>query len=208
MALSKNKSREHKLRSRKTNVGGVNATEKIYVGGYLLREAASGVVTKAVAAGNVPLGVVVESMFPDDPDKALTAAYDNTSGADGVVASLDDGCVRTVRYTSDGEYAFAVASGTPKVGDPAYLVDDDNVTTVASVTGIIAGEFTRPAPGGGWFVDIEKRRVAGETFTPQATETDLAAITGGEAPTETEYNLVVTKVNAIIAKLEAAGIFV
>lgn len=42
---------------------------------------------------------------------------------------------------------------------------------------------------------------------PQATIADLAAITGGESPTEAEHNLVVTKVNAILAALEAAGVF-
>lgn len=35
---------------------------------------------------------------------------------------------------------------------------------------------------------------------------DLAAITGGESPTEAEHNLVVTKVNAIITALEQQGI--
>jgi hypothetical protein len=41
----------------------------------------------------------------------------------------------------------------------------------------------------------------------QATIADLAAITGGESPTEAEHNLVVSKVNAILAALETAGIF-
>lgn len=35
---------------------------------------------------------------------------------------------------------------------------------------------------------------------------NLNAITGGEAPTEAEYNLVVTKVNAILAALRSSGI--
>lgn len=35
---------------------------------------------------------------------------------------------------------------------------------------------------------------------------DAVAITGGEAPSEAEYNLLVTKINAIIAALEEAGI--
>jgi len=41
----------------------------------------------------------------------------------------------------------------------------------------------------------------------QATIADLAAISGGESPTEAEHNLVVSKVNAILAALEAAGVF-
>ena len=35
---------------------------------------------------------------------------------------------------------------------------------------------------------------------------DLAAITGGESPTEAEHNLIVTKVNAILTALESIGI--
>jgi hypothetical protein len=35
---------------------------------------------------------------------------------------------------------------------------------------------------------------------------DLAAITGGESPTEAEYNLVVTKVNAILTALRNSGV--
>ena len=41
---------------------------------------------------------------------------------------------------------------------------------------------------------------------PQAAEADLAAITGGDAPTEAEHNAVRTKINAILAKLRTAGI--
>lgn len=44
------------------------------------------------------------------------------------------------------------------------------------------------------------------TVTRQPTIADLTAITGGESPTEAEHNLVVTKVNAILAALEAAGV--
>jgi hypothetical protein len=40
----------------------------------------------------------------------------------------------------------------------------------------------------------------------QATIADLAAISGGESPTEAEHNLVVSKVNAILAALEAAKV--
>lgn len=42
--------------------------------------------------------------------------------------------------------------------------------------------------------------------SPQANIADLVAITGGESPTEAEHNLIVTKVNAILTALEAAGI--
>lgn len=45
-----------------------------------------------------------------------------------------------------------------------------------------------------------------KSIPQQATIADLAAITGGEAPTEAEHNLVVAKVNAILAALDAAGV--
>jgi hypothetical protein len=34
---------------------------------------------------------------------------------------------------------------------------------------------------------------------------DLTAITGGEAPTEAEHNLIITKVNALLAALRTSG---
>lgn len=45
-----------------------------------------------------------------------------------------------------------------------------------------------------------------ERFEDNVVIADLVAITGGEAPTEVEYNLIVTKVNAILAALRGAGI--
>lgn len=44
------------------------------------------------------------------------------------------------------------------------------------------------------------------TLTPEADIADLTAITGGESPTEAEHNLIVTKVNAILDVLDAAGL--
>lgn len=175
MALSKNKIREHKVHTRAINEAPVNAGSTIYVGGFICREAATGVIIPgADVAGLVPLGVAVEPMFPDDPDKALSAAYNNATGADGTVTG--SGSERAVRYDQVGEYAFAVDSGTPKVGDPAYLIDDDTVDTAVNTSGIVAGVFTRPAPGGGWFVDIAKMRVGSlEAVVPQA---DIADLTG------------------------------
>lgn len=39
-----------------------------------------------------------------------------------------------------------------------------------------------------------------------AAVTNATAITGGEAPTEAEYNALVTKFNDLLAKLRAAGL--
>lgn len=46
---------------------------------------------------------------------------------------------------------------------------------------------------------------AGASEGTQAAIADLVAITGGEAPTEAEHNLIVTKVNAILAMLRVVG---
>ena len=45
-----------------------------------------------------------------------------------------------------------------------------------------------------------------ESVAPSAAIADLVAITGGEAPTEAEYNLVVTKVNALLAAARTQGV--
>lgn len=200
--------RQNKAHQRAINVAPVNAGSVIYVGAYLCREAATGVVVPgADTAGLVPLGVVVETMFPDDEATTLTAALDNTDGADGTITVSNglDVMARVVRYDQQGEYAFAVESGTPKVGDVAYLFDDNTVDTAATTNGIIAGHFTRPAPNGGWFVDISKRgilaagaggagvtapaagsKVAGGSIAldgtnPTAIVTGLATVTGFSA---------------------------
>jgi hypothetical protein len=200
--------RQNKAHQRALNVAPANAGSVFYVGAYLCREAATGVVIPgADTAGLVPLGVVVEPMNNDDPDFNLTAHLDNTAGADGTitVAGNLDTMVRVVRYDQQGEYAFAVESGTPKVGDIAYLFDDNTVDTAATTNGIIAGHFTRPAPNGGWFVDISKRgilsagaggagvtaptagsRVAGGSIAldgsnPTAIATGLTTVTGFSA---------------------------
>jgi hypothetical protein len=44
------------------------------------------------------------------------------------------------------------------------------------------------------------------TALPIAAIANLTAITGGDAPTEAEHNLIVTKVNALLAALRTAGI--
>jgi hypothetical protein len=43
-------------------------------------------------------------------------------------------------------------------------------------------------------------------LTPESSIADAVAITGGEAPTEAEYNLLVTKINTILDVLDAAGL--
>ncbi|HVF61668.1 MAG TPA: hypothetical protein VNJ70_17820 [Thermoanaerobaculia bacterium] len=161
--LAKSIVRQHKVHERKLNVAPADAGKVFWVGAYLVREAATGLAIPGVdAAGVKPLGVVVENEFD-----SLTglAHLDNTLGADGVLTGRTS--ERVVKYDQTGEFAYAVTgAATPKVQDPAYLVDDNTVTAVApgvgqpSVNGIIAGHFTRPAPAGGWFIDISRRGIA------------------------------------------------
>ena len=42
--------------------------------------------------------------------------------------------------------------------------------------------------------------------TQAATIADVAALTGGESPTEAEFNALATKFNAVLAALEGVGI--
>lgn len=214
-ALAKNYARPHKLHERAVNLAPVNEGSKIYVGAYLTREAATGVVVPGTdAVGNVPLGVVVESMFPDDPDLARAAAYDNTSGADGTVDG-DEG-VRAVRYDQAGEYAFVVEDGTPKVGAPAYLVDDNTVTINPAETtaAIVAGVFTRPAPNGPsgavfWYIDISRRGLLSGVQSAAVADAETAhALNSTFSDTEVEGALdaLGTGLNEIRDALVAAGI--
>ena len=53
--------------------------------------------------------------------------------------------------------------------------------------------------------DVVDERLDGVTAENTAIA-NLVAITGGEVPTETEHNLVVTKVNAVLTALRSSGI--
>lgn len=56
--------------------------------------------------------------------------------------------------------------------------------------------------------DVSTEVIEGEGGVGEnnAAIADLVALTGGESPTEAEHNLVVTKVNAILAALRNNGI--
>jgi len=191
MALSANKIRKHKLHERAINTAPVDDGKKVFVGAYLCREAATGVcIPGADASGLVPLGVVVEPLFPDNPDLAITAAYDNTAGPDGVVTGTS--AARAVNYDQRGEYEFKLHSGsaTPKIGQLAYLKDDDEVSTT-STHHVIAGIFTRPGPSGGWFVDIGKRGVH-VGLTTGASSGAIASLTGSVGTANDAMTMVTT----------------
>lgn len=158
-ALAANARRDRSQDPADINHCPVNAGSKIYVGSIVVREAATGVVVPATdAAGVVPLGVAVAARLPDDPDLAIDAAYDNTDGADGTITGSTK--ARCVDVDGAGLWAFAT-TGTPKVGAPAYISDDNTVQVAANTYGAIIGVFVRPAPRSGqWLVDITKRRGA------------------------------------------------
>lgn len=120
----------------------VNSGSVIYAGALVVREAAADVaVPGADTASCVFLGVAVDEL-------------DNTSGADGSVTST--AAARAVRVDRKGPWAFAISGSTPKRGDSAYIVDDNTVALVGTPTNdILVGKFLRPAPAGGWYVDIE-----------------------------------------------------
>ena len=172
-ALAKNVMRPHKVHDRNINIVPADAGKVFYVGAFICREAGTGVAIPATdTAGLVPLGVVVESMFPTDNDKALTAALDNSTGADGSIDADGEG-TRCVRYDQTGEYAFAITGSTPKVGQNAYL-HDDNLVGVTSSNLVKAGVFTRPGPNGTWFVDIDRA----SDLVGVVPQSDVADLTG------------------------------
>lgn len=119
----------------------VNSGSVIYAGALVMREAAADVaVPGADTASCVFLGVSLEEL-------------DNTSGADGSVTATAN--LRSVRLDREGPWAFAISGTDPKRGDLLYIVDDNTVGLVGVPTNDIAvGRALRPAPGGGWFVDI------------------------------------------------------
>jgi hypothetical protein len=157
-ALTANYDRPHMVHHQKTIFSPANAGEKFFTGGYVLREAATGVVTKVVAAGNIPLGVIPHApLSSDDPLRDVDAHLDNTNGADGAIDG-NGSYVRCVLYDTVDNWGFALAAGsaTPKVGETAYLVNDNEVSTVDPGAGVAAGTFSRPCEqiSGGWFVNI------------------------------------------------------
>lgn len=77
----------------------------------------------------------------------------------------------------------SVATTGPLVGVAAVAADNPSTTGVVRLNGVPADS----------------------SEGPQAAIADLSAITGGETPTEAEHNLIVTKVNAILAALRVVG---
>ena len=156
--LSRNVVRESKVHQRAVNMAPAKGGGVYFTGGYLWRDgqgrALSGVPDPV--EGGHPLGVLVETLYPGEPDKAIHHHIDNADGADGVLDRYNRD--RCVRYDQTGEYAFDVVGSTPIVGAQAYVVDDNTMTADQPDPAIVAGWFTRPSDRSDqWFVDISKR---------------------------------------------------
>jgi hypothetical protein len=63
---------------------------------------------------------------------------------------------------------------------------------------------SRPLGGGEIRIDAGGKITA--AGVQAATIADVAALTGGESPTEAEFNALATKFNAVLAALEGVGI--
>lgn len=145
MALTGNKQRERTAEHPDITIVPVAAAAVVFAGALLARAADEGEFAPLVGDDGTLVfgGVAYEEL-------------DNTDGDAGEVTGSS--ATRAVRSARSGEHAFAV-TGTPLAFEPAYGVDDDTVAPAAGLdgdAGICVGVFTRPAPGGGWFVDIAR----------------------------------------------------
>ena len=79
----------------------------------------------------------------------------------------------------------------------------DNVATTGPLIGVALAVADNPSSSG---VVRLNGAAPDASEGPQAAIADLVAISGGEAPSEAEHNLIVTKVNAILAVLRTVGV--
>jgi len=61
-------------------------------------------------------------------------------------------------------------------------------------------------PQGGRELRVNSGGIITNAGTQASTIADVAALTGGESPTEAEFNALATKFNAVLAALEGVGI--
>jgi hypothetical protein len=178
----------------------VKAGEKIPAGAIACVDSSGRALNGATTAGLKCAGVAREG-------------FDNTDGADGVLTAFAES--RVIRVQHGKAWLFAVA-GSPAIGKPVYLVNNNDLTTVAGnvFVGVIVQHDGQG--GTGWYVYIPG--VAGPAGAQAGAIVDLtdstglsgthndtlsattvpADITGGESPTEAEHNalLAVTRVIA------------
>lgn len=139
------------------------------------------------AGENIPGGALV---CVDTSGRALNGAttaglkcagvsregFDNTDGADGVLT--DQAEARFIRVQYNKSFRFDVA-GSPAIGKPVYLVNNNDVTTV--VGNVFVGWIVQHyGHGAGWMVYVPGVAVGGQAGTSIAALTDNS---GGTANT-------------------------
>lgn len=137
----------------------VNAAAVIYNGALVSIDGDGMAVAATTTATQKVAGVAIKG-------------YDNTDGADGSLATPPARYCKVQR----GLFSFAVA-GTPIAGASVYVVDDDNLTTVAG--NVMAGTLWEPDPdiSGNWFVFV-RGRDTGLTLTTADSIVALTDSTG------------------------------
>lgn len=145
---------------------------------------------------------------------ALIAPYAVDSGGGAQVGSLFGVAVNTVGNGEEGQFQVEGVFDLPKTNAQAWTQGQkiywdnankrcDSDGSVGMLIGVAVSAAADPSVTG----TVRLNGVAPSASEgPQAAIPDLVAIAGGEAPTEAEHNLVVAKVNAILAALRTAGI--
>lgn len=143
----------------------------------------------------------------------LTAPYDVDSGEGAKVGAIFGVAQSDVASGAEGEFKTEGVHELVKddsaawaAGDRIYWNDSTKECANDSAAGMLIGYATEAALEAADVGNVKLCGVASDLSEgPQAAIADLTAITGGEVPTEAEHNLVVAKVNALLAALRLAG---
>lgn len=183
----------------------VEADEIMYVGAIASINSEGNAIAATTTAGTKCAGVV-------------HTGFDNTGGADGVLGSSP---ARYCVVERGVAYSFA-AAGTPKAGLPAYVVDDNSVTSV--VGNVLAGVFVEPDPANSsnWFVyfpgsvgmpqgaAIAPLAITYSSNDPATAADSAVTVADGDAISAAEtveyLDELTAKLNALIVALESAGV--
>lgn len=170
----------------------VKAGEKIPAGALVCVDSSGRALNGATTAGLKCAGVAREG-------------FDNTDGADGVLTAQAE--ARVIRLQRGKAFLFACA-GSPVIDAPVWLVNNNEVTTVAG--NVFVGWITQHDGHGGtgWYVYVpgvvsvqgvqgaaivsltDSTGLSGTHDDTLAATTVPADIAGGESPTEAEHNAV------------------
>lgn len=151
-ALTRNYDRHRKIGERRLGIAPALADAVYYHGALVALDAQGRAVNATDAAGIETLGVLVETAFPDDPERTRNAHLDNTGGEDGVVDTSTK--ARFVRFDRTGVWAFDV-TGAPQTGATVHVVDNNTLSTAAGANAVVVGRILEPHNNGQWFVDFD-----------------------------------------------------